>query len=59
MRKDDGISTNRKSGWIKEIKRYKHHSPTDDYYSDEIESDERYEFRKEFWNYLEENEYWD
>ena len=56
---NNGCQIHNENGWIKEIKRYKHHSPTDDYYSEEIESDERYEYRKEFWEYLEENEYWD
>lgn len=59
MTRGNGYPPPKNKGWIKEIKKYKHRSPTDDYYSEQIEDEERFEYREEFWEYLEENGYWD
>ena len=59
MRRDNGYQTPKDKGWIKKIKRYKHHSSIDDYYSEQINDEKRFEYREEFWEYLEENGYWD
>lgn len=45
--------------WRDKYEIYKHYSTLYDYESEEIIEEEKYRFREEFWDYLEENGYWD
>lgn len=49
----------RNKSWRKKYEEFKHYDIYDDYLSEDIIEENRISYREEFWDYLDENEYWD